>query len=318
MNATPSLPVNIPILDIQRFEHDKTAFVDELGRGYEQWGFAGIANHGIEPELIERARQAFEAFFALPEAVKQRYHVPGGGGARGYTGFGVEKARDAVHVDLKEFWHVGRELPVDHPARQVMPDNLWPVEVADFRPATQALYRALDALGMRVLRAMALYLGLPEDFFESACDHGNSILRGIHYPPVADPDTPSVRAAEHEDINLITLLVGSHQPGLEILSKSGEWVPVTTIEGVIVCNVGDMLQRLTNHVLPSTTHRVVNPAGEDRGRSRYSMPFFLHPNPSFEIRTLESCIEPDNPNRYPEPITADGYLRERLREIGLM
>jgi isopenicillin N synthase-like dioxygenase len=307
----------IPTLDIRRFDTDRDAFVAELGNAYREWGFAGIRGHGIPQSLIEDAYRAFTAFFALPDEVKRRYHVPGGGGARGYTPFGVETAKGAQHYDLKEFWHIGREIPRDSQHAEVMPPNLWPEEVPGFRHAGYGLYQALDQLGSTVLSALALHIGLPGDWFADKTDSGNSILRPIHYPPITTPDIPNVRAGAHEDINLITLLVGASAEGLEVLSHRGEWVPFTADADTIVVNIGDMLQRLTNHVYPSTTHRVVNPPGEKARQPRYSTPFFLHPNPDFLIDVLPSCITPENPSRYPEPITAQGYLEERLREIKL-
>lgn len=308
----------IPTLDIRRFDTDREAFVAELGAAYREWGFCGIRGHGIPAELIEGAYDAFRCFFALPDDVKRKYHVPGGGGARGYTPFMVETAKDSRYPDLKEFWHIGREIPRDSKYADVMPPNLWPEEVPEFRTYGWALYESLDALGRRVLRALALDIGLPEDWFEDKVDQGNSILRPIHYPPITTPDVPNVRAGAHEDINFITLLVGASAAGLEVLSRKGEWVPFTADGDTIVVNIGDMLQRLTNHVYPSTTHRVVNPPGELAREPRYSVPFFLHPNPDFVIDVLPNCVGPDNPSRYPEPITAHGYLLERLREIRLI
>lgn len=312
------MTTRIPTLDIRRFDTERDAFVAELGASYREWGFAGIRHHGIPQALIDSAYAAFRAFFALPDAVKRSYHVPGGGGARGYTPFGVETAKGSSHYDLKEFWHVGRELAADSRYRAVMADNLWPAEVPGFKEHALALYRALDDLGSRVLSALALHIGLPQDWFADKTDAGNSILRPIHYPPITADDIPNVRAGAHEDINLITLLVGASAEGLQVLSRKGEWVPFTADADTIVVNIGDMLQRLTNHVYPSTTHRVVNPPGESARAPRYSVPFFLHPNPDFLIDVLPSCISADSPSRYPEPITAQGYLEERLREIKLI
>ncbi|MCO5094870.1 MAG: 2-oxoglutarate and iron-dependent oxygenase domain-containing protein [Chiayiivirga sp.] len=312
------MTTRIPTLDIRRFDTERDAFVAELGAAYREWGFAGIRHHGIPQALIDSAYAAFRAFFALPDAVKRSYHVPGGGGARGYTPFGVETAKGSSHYDLKEFWHVGRELAADSRYRAVMADNLWPAEVPGFKEHALALYRALDDLGSRVLSALALHIGLPHDWFADKTDVGNSILRPIHYPPITADDIPNVRAGAHEDINLITLLVGASAEGLQVLSRKGEWVPFTADADTIVVNIGDMLQRLTNHVYPSTTHRVVNPPGASARAPRYSVPFFLHPNPDFLIDVLPSCISADSPSRYPEPITAQGYLEERLREIKLI
>ncbi|MDR6992291.1 2-oxoglutarate and iron-dependent oxygenase domain-containing protein [Luteimonas sp. 3794] len=311
------MTARIPTLDIRRFDTDREAFVAELGAAYREWGFAGINGHGIPQSQIDGAYDVFKAFFALPENVKKQYHVTGGGGARGYTAFGVETAKGAQHFDLKEFWHIGREIPDDSTYREVMPPNLWPTEVPGFREHGYGLYQTLDALGSKVLSALALHIGLPEDYFVDKTDYGNSILRPIHYPPITADDIPNERAGAHEDINLITLLVGASAAGLEVKSKQGEWVPFTSDADTIVVNIGDMLQRLTNHVYPSTTHRVTNPPGEQARKPRYSVPFFLHPNPDFVIDVLPSTVSADNPSRYPEAITAQGYLEERLREIKL-
>ena len=308
----------IPTLDIRRYDGDRDAFVAELGAAYREWGFAGIRSHGIDRSLIDRAYAAFQRFFALPPDVKMRYHLKGMGGARGYTPFGIETAKDSRYPDLKEFWHIGREIPRDSKYAAVMAPNVWPTEVPDFEAAGYGLYDALDRLGSRVLRALALHIDLPETYFDDKTNYGTSILRPIHYPPITAPDVPNVRAGAHEDINLITLLVGASAEGLEVRSHAGEWVPFTAEADTIVVNIGDMLQRLTNHVYPSTTHRVVNPPGERAREPRYSVPFFLHPNPDFVIDVLPACIDTTHPNRYPHPITAHDYLQERLREIKLI
>ena len=317
------MSAQIPTLDIRRFtepvnSEDRAAFVAELGAAYREWGFAGIRGHGISAEQIDASYALFKRLFALPDEVKRKYHVAGGGGARGYTPFGIETAKGAQYSDLKEFWQVGREIPRDSSYADVMPPNLWPEETPGFREQAYGLYVALDQLGSRVLGALALDIGLPENYFADKTDAGNSILRPIYYPPITTDDVPNVRAGAHEDINLITLLVGASAEGLEVRSRKGEWVPFTADADTIVVNVGDMLQRLTNQVYPSTTHRVVNPPGEKARQPRYSTPFFLHPNPDFVIDVLPSTITPDNPRRYPQSITAQGYLEERLREIGLI
>jgi isopenicillin N synthase-like dioxygenase len=310
--------VKIPTLDIRRYDSDRDAFVAELGAAYREWGFAGIRGHGIEQSLIDGAYDVFVRFFGLAADVKMHYHLKGTGGARGYTPFGVETAKDSKYADLKEFWHIGRELPRDSKFADVMPPNVWPREVPAFREHGYALYDALDHLGSRVLRALALHIDLPEHFFDDKTNFGNSILRPIHYPPITSPDIPNVRAGAHEDINFITLLVGASAAGLEVKSRNGEWVPFTAEADTIVVNIGDMMQRLTNHVYPSTTHRVTNPPGEQARRPRYSVPFFLHPNPDVELAPLESCITVDNPRRYDTSITAHEYLQQRLREIKLI
>jgi isopenicillin N synthase-like dioxygenase len=289
-----------------------------LGLALREYGFCTLVGHDIDDRLVAPAYAAVRRFFALPDAVKRRYQLAGRGGARGYTPFRTEKAKDQEQPDLKEFWHVGRELAPDDPLREHMLPNVWPDEVPELRPTLLALYRALDHLGARVLSALAIELGLPARWFEDKIDHGNSILRPLHYPPLGPGQTAGVRSAAHEDINLITLMIVAGEPGLEILRRDGTWLPVEAGPGEVIVNIGDMLQRLTNHVLPSTTHRVVNPDGPWATRSRYSMPFFLHPNPEFSIATLGGCCSDERPNRYPTPITADDYLQQRLREIGLL
>jgi isopenicillin N synthase-like dioxygenase len=308
--------VSIEPVSYRLYDADFDAFAARLGASFERYGFAVVADHGLDPALTGAALDRTKAFFALPEETKHGYVVRNGAGQRGYTPFGVETAKGAQHHDLKEFWHVGRELPPGHPYRVFMPDNLWPTEVEGFKPAVYGLYGALDAMGGRILRAVARHLGLADDFFGGPTDDGDSILRLLHYPPV-QADSRNVRAGAHEDIDVLTLLLGAEEAGLEILDRDGTWLAVNPPAGSVVCNIGDMLQRLTNHVLPSTTHRVVNPAAERRGLARHSTPFFLHFAPDYEIRTLPSCIGEGRPDRYPEPITAGAYLRQRLREIKL-
>ena len=313
--SVPDRPAIAPV-SLRLLDRDPDAFAQALGASFARYGFAVIADHGLDAARIDTALAAAKAFFALPDEVKRRYKIEGASGQRGYTPFGVETAKGAEHFDLKEFWHVGRELPPGHPFRARMPDNVWPAEVAGFRDHETWLYAALEELGDKVLSAIARYLGLDPGFFASTTHLGNSVLRLLHYPP-APFDGPNVRAAAHEDINTITLLLGAEEAGLELLDRDGTWLPVNPPAGSVVCNIGDMLQRLTNHALPSTTHRVVNPPPERRGVARYSTPFFLHFAPDYLIQTLPSCITPDHPDRYPVPITANDYLEERLAEIKL-
>jgi isopenicillin N synthase-like dioxygenase len=309
---------HVPTLDIRRYETDRDGFVAELGAAYREYGFCGINGHGISPVLIDDAYRVFQQFFALPTEAKQRYQIRGSGGARGYTAVGVETAKDSQYPDLKEFWHIGREIPRDSKYAEVMPPNIWPSEIADFQRCGYGLFDVLDRLGARVLRALALHIDLPENYFDDKTNIGNSILRPIHYPPLTQPDIPNVRAGAHEDINFITLLVGASAAGLEVLTREGAWLPITTTGDAIVVNIGDMLQRLSNHVYPSTTHRVTNPQGPEARKPRYSVPYFLHPNPDFLIETLPQCVTAENPNRYAEPILSHDYLMQRLREIKLI
>jgi isopenicillin N synthase-like dioxygenase len=291
-------------------ETDLAQAAERLGDSFRRTGFAVIEGHGIPEQTIADAWDAAKSFFALPDDVKRRYHVAGGAGQRGYTPFGIETAKGAALSDLKEFWHVGRDLPPGHRFADIMAPNLWPdADLPVFRPALQALFSALEETGRRVLRAIAVHLGQPEDFFDSPVADGNSILRLLHYPPVS-PEADAVRAGAHEDINVITLLLGAEEAGLQLLSRAGEWLEVPATPGSLVVNVGDMLQRQTGGQLPSTTHRVVNPAPERRHIPRYSMPFFLHYRPDW-------LIEPFVPNAEMPPITANDFLLQRLAEIKL-
>jgi isopenicillin N synthase-like dioxygenase len=293
---------------------DPATVSDELGSSFREFGFALVCNHHIDPALIARGWQLTAEFFALSDAEKRSYYLAGLAGARGYTPFGTEIAKGAAVHDLKEFWHVGRDV---EPGNASMPPNVWPARPDHFRDTFERLYAALDQAGDVILSRIAVHLGLDAGWFEAAASGGNSVLRLLHYPPLADAPPGAIRAGAHEDINLITLLLGAEEAGLELLDRSGNWQTVAPPPGALVVNIGDMLQRLTNHVLPSTTHRVRNPDSARAAFSRYSMPFFLHPRSSFNIVTLPHCISAQNPDRYPEPITADAFLQERLREIGL-
>jgi isopenicillin N synthase-like dioxygenase len=297
-------------------DRDPDGFAQQLGRSFEEYGFAIIADHGIPDALIHRAEEQAKAFFALPDATKRKYHIEGGGGARGYTPFGIETAKGASAFDLKEFWHVGRELAHGHPFRDHMPDNVWPTELAGFRKTFEELFATFDRTGLKILKAIARFLKIDEDYFIDTVRDGNSVMRLLHYPPIQGEPGSNVRAGAHEDINTITLLLGAEEAGLELLTRDGRWIPVSPKPGELVVNIGDMLQRLTNGKLRSTTHRVVNPPPERRGFSRYSMPFFLHFRSDFLIEPLPGTVPPGEQPKWP-PITANDYLQERLREIKL-
>jgi isopenicillin N synthase-like dioxygenase len=287
----------------------RAGFADGLMHGLRDYGFVILKDHGVPTELLARAYGLAEAVFALPDAAKRRYAA----GLRGYTPFGTEHAKDSRHPDLKEFWQIGREPPVGVAIDEELPPNVWPAELPDFRPTFLTLFDALDATGQSLLRALAPKLGLPEQHFDPLVRYGTSILRVLHYPPVADDVAPGcVRSAPHEDINFLTIMVAAKGAGLELLDRDGTWLPVETEPTNLIVDSGDMLQRLTNGVIPATTHRVVNPAGPNV--SRYSMPFFMHPSSSVALDVLPSCL--GDGAKYP-PITAGEFLAERLREIGL-
>ena len=297
-------------------DKDPQGFAQELGNSFVEYGFAIVRDHGIPQELIDRAEQLSKQFFALPDEVKKKYLVPGGGGARGYTAFGIETAKGATSFDLKEFWHVGRELPAGHKFRDVMAGNIWPEEIPGFKETFLELYDAFDAAGVKVLRAIARFLKVDEEYFTDTVRDGNSVMRLLHYPAQTEPTGNHIRAGAHEDINTITLLLGAEEAGLELQTKDGRWIPVSPKKGELVINIGDMLQRLTNGVLRSTSHRVVNPAPDRASHARYSMPFFLHFRPDFVIEALPGTVPAGEEPKWP-PISSHEYLQERLREIKL-
>ena len=307
---------HIASVSLQEADRDPQGFADKLGKSFEEYGFAIIADHGIPQPLIDDAEAKAKQYFALPEEAKRKYAIPGGGGARGYTPFGIETAKGATAHDLKEFWHVGRELPAGHRFREMMADNIWPDEIPGFKDTFLKLYDAFDEAGLKILAAIARYLGLASDYFDATVENGNSVLRLLHYPPQEANTGGHLRAGAHEDINTITLLLGAEEAGLELLTKDGRWIPVSPRPGELVVNIGDMLQRLTNGVLRSTSHRVVNPAPERKSHARYSMPFFLHFHPEFLIEALPGTVPAGEEPRWP-PISSHDYLQERLREIKL-
>jgi isopenicillin N synthase-like dioxygenase len=315
--------VNIPRLDLNDYINgsaaDRKQFSDNIGKAFNETGFVTITNHGLSKQLIDELYEQVKALFALPDATKLKYEVPGLAGQRGYTGKGKETAKGFKTPDLKEFWQIGQTVTDGSAVKDDYPDNLVVDELAAFNPTTLDVYKKLEAAGKHLLRAIAVYLNLDEHYFDDKVHNGNSILRTLHYFPILDPDSvpdDAVRAGAHEDINLITLLIGASADGLELLTREGAWFPVKAHGEDLVVNVGDMLQRLTNNKLKSTTHRVVNPPRELMKNSRFSVPFFLHPVSDMDLTSLETCINAEHPKLYPD-ITAGEYLDERLREIGL-
>ncbi|MBI1359076.1 MAG: isopenicillin N synthase family oxygenase [Alphaproteobacteria bacterium] len=305
-------------IDFRKQSADPAGFAARLGESFRETGFAVIDHHSMDIAKLDAGLAVAKAFFALPEPTRLKYVVPDGAGQRGFTPFRTEIAKGAAAHDLKEFWHVGRNLPAGHRLSGFMPENLSVSEIPGWDATTTGMFDELDRFGRVLLSSIARHLGLDNDFFDDPVRDGNSILRLLHYPPQTEPPPEgSVRAGAHEDINVITLLLGAEEGGLEVLHRNGDWLAVNPPAGSLVVNIGDMLQRLTNHVLPSTSHRVVNPRPERARYSRYSTPFFLHFRPDYEIRTSPQCISDANPNRYPEPILAQDFLMQRLKEIGL-
>jgi isopenicillin N synthase-like dioxygenase len=312
--------MSIPVVDLGEFlngdANTKASFVQSLGAAYESVGFVSVTNHGLSDKLIAELYEYVQSFFSLPVDEKKKYEIVELAGQRGFTSFGREHAKGSDAPDLKEFFQFGQIVEDADPMKSIYPDNVQVSQIPAFNPTLENAYRDYEKTGKALLQAIALYLGLDELYFDEHIYKGNSILRCIHYPPITQAPKNAMRAEQHEDINLITLLVGASADGLQILNKQGEWIGVTSLPNQIVVNVGDMLQRLTNNKLRSSTHRVVNPPEALWGSPRFSMPFFLHPVSEMSLSCLESCIDSENAKAYTD-ITAGEYLDERLREIGL-
>ena len=314
------MPRTIPTVDLKKFtegtEQERQEFVEQLGNAFHEIGFVAVKNHGVPQELIDEFYSESKSFFGLEREQKREYEIAGMAGQRGYTSFGKEHAKHSEVADLKEFFQIGQEVPDGHPDAANYPKNVHVAERPKFTAKGMELYQAFEKSGRNLLRAIAIHLDLPENYFDGKIEYGNSILRSIHYPPITREPESAIRAEQHEDINLITLLVGASAGGLELLTKDDEWKAVTPEADEIVINVGDMLQRLTNNYLKSTTHRVVNPPRSEWHKPRLSIPFFLHPKSDMDLSALEKTVTAERPLAY-EPITAGEYLDERLREIGL-
>ena len=311
----------IPSVDLRDFLSDnperKQKFVNEIGNAYEEIGFVALKGHFLDDQLVDELYGEVKNFFELPEETKLKYEIPGIGGQRGYVGFGKETAKGFKKGDLKEFWHFGQYLSEDSKYKEVYPDNVVVEELPKFNEVGKETYQMLEKTGKYVLRALALYLGLDEFYFDDKISQGNSILRPIHYPPITEEPDDAVRAAAHGDINLITLLMGSQGKGLQVQNHNGDWIDAIAEPDELMINVGDMLSRHTNNKLKSTIHRVVNPPRELWGTSRYSIPFFMHPISEMSLNALENCVDENNPKLYPDT-TAGEFLRERLIELGLI
>ena len=314
---------NIPSVNLSDFLSDdpqrKQKFVNELGRAYEDIGFVALKGHFLDDKLVDELYAEVKSFFNLPSEIKSQYEIPGIGGQRGYVSFGKEKAKGHTQADLKEFWHFGQYLPEDsrykgHPHYH---NNVEVAELEKFNTTGKQAYKMLEKTGVYVLRALAIYLGLDEFYFDNYVAEGNSILRPIHYPPITQEPKDAVRAAAHGDINLITLLMGAQGRGLQVQNRDGEWIDAIAENDELVINVGDMLSRHTNNKLKSTIHRVVNPPRELWSTSRYSIPFFMHPVAEMKLDCLDNCISDEEPKQY-EDITAGDFLYERLVELGLI
>ena len=310
----------IPSLDLDDFKSHqleiKNNFVRNLGEAYEEVGFISLKNYGLNNAIEEQLYAEVKSFFNLPVNKKLQYEKPELNGQRGYVSFGRETAKGHSQSDLKEFWHFGQELTKDDPLYNEYEPNVMCHELPNFNEIGRKVFSILENTGIDILRALALHLNLPENYFDSKVKGGNSILRAIHYPPITTEPKGAVRAAAHGDINLITILMGASASGLEVQTRSGNWIPVTALPNQVVINIGDMMSRLTNNKLHSSIHQVVNPPKEQWSKPRFSIPFFMHPRSEMSLNCLSSCINKDNPKQYND-ITAGDFLNERIKELGL-
>ena len=312
---------NIPSVDLNNFLSDdkllRNNFVKKLGKAYNEIGFVALKGHFLNEKDIRNIYKSIKAFFNLPQDIKNKYELEGFSGQRGYTSFGKEHAKGKEHGDLKEFWHFGQYLHDYEYSQFGYPKNIYVEEIPEFNEIGKTVYKALEKTAIFVLRAISLYLDLDEYHFDKHVIKGNSILRPIHYPPIITKPKGAERAAAHGDINLITLLIGAHGKGLQVLTNEGEWIDAIAEKDEIIINVGDMLSRYTNNKLKSTIHKVVNPPKDQWKKSRYSIPFFLHPIGNMKLNVLDSCIDKDNPKKY-EDISAHDFLVQRLKDIGVL
>ena len=311
----------IPSLDLRDFLSEdakrKEEFVQSIGRAFQEIGFCAVKGHLLSDDLVERLYKQIKLFFDLPYEVKAKYEFPQYSGQRGYVSFGKESAKGSKHGDLKEYWHFGQYIEEEEKEKYNYFPNIHVDELSEFNEVGREVYSTLEKTAKHILRALALYLNIEEDYFDQYIKNGNSILRPIHYPPILEDPKEAVRASAHGDINLITLLMGAHGKGLQVQHSNGEWIDAVASEDELMINIGDMLSRHTNNLLKSTVHRVVNPDRELLKKSRYSIPFFMHPISEMKLNVLESCISDESPKSF-DDITAGDFLNERLVELGLL
>ena len=311
----------IPSLDLRDFLSEdanrKEEFVQSIGQAFQEIGFCAVKGHLLSDDLVERLYKQIKLFFDLPYEVKAKYEFPQYSGQRGYVSFGKESAKGSKHGDLKEYWHFGQYLEEEEKEKYNYFPNIYVEELSEFNEVCREVYSTLEKTAKHILRALALYLNIEEDYFDQYIKNGNSILRPIHYPPILEDPKEAVRASAHGDINLITLLMGAHGKGLQVQHSNGDWIDAVASEDELMINIGDMLSRHTNNLLKSTVHRVVNPDRELLKKSRYSIPFFMHPVSEMKLNVLESCISDESPKSF-DDITAGDFLNERLVELGLL
>ena len=314
MNKIPSVDLNDFLSDdLQK----KSLFVDTIGSAFQEIGFCAVRGHFLDDQLVKKLYDQIKLFFDLPTDIKKKYEHPEFSGQRGYVSFGKESAKGSKHGDLKEYWHFGQYVSENESHKYNYFPNIKVDELPEFNTVGEEVYKTLEKTAKYVLRALALYLKIDEKYFDNYIHNGNSILRPIHYPPIMEDPKEAVRAAAHGDINLITLLMGAHGKGLQVQKTNGDWIDAVASKDELMINIGDMLSRHTNNVLKSTVHRVVNPDRELLKKSRYSIPFFMHPVSEMKLNVLDSTICDEFPKAY-DDITAGEFLEERLIELGLL
>ena len=311
----------IPSVDLKDFLSEdlekKSNFVQSIGEAFQEIGFCAVKGHFLDDELVDKLYKQIKLFFDLPTEIKRKYEYPEYSGQRGYVSYGKESAKGSKHGDLKEFWHFGQYVPDDEITKYNYFPNITVEELPEFNVVGKQVYQTLEKTSKYVLRALALFLKIDENYFDDYIKNGNSILRPIHYPPITEDPKEAVRAAAHGDINLITLLMGAHGKGLQVQNTNGDWIDAIASKDELMINIGDMLSRHSNNLLKSTVHRVVNPDKELLKKSRYSIPFFMHPVSEMKLNVLDSCISNEFPKAYND-ITAGEFLNERLIELGLL
>ncbi len=311
----------IPSVDLKDFLSEdlekKSNFVQSIGEAFQEIGFCAVKGHFLDDELVDKLYKQIKLFFDLPTEIKRKYEYPEYSGQRGYVSYGKESAKGSKHGDLKEFWHFGQYVPDDEITKYNYFPNITVEELPEFNVVGKQVYQTLEKTAKYVLRALALFLKIDENYFDDYIKNGNSILRPIHYPPITEDPKEAVRAAAHGDINLITLLMGAHGKGLQVQNTNGDWIDAIASKDELMINIGDMLSRHSNNLLKSTVHRVVNPDKELLKKSRYSIPFFMHPVSEMKLNVLDSCISNEFPKAYND-ITAGEFLNERLIELGLL
>lgn len=297
----------IPVVDFGGMEipERRTATVTALRQALETYGFCYLLNHGVPAAVVDEMFAQSRAFFSLPTEEKARVRPANPRDTRGYGGVATQALEEGRPGDLKEVFQAATETAENS-------GNVWPPQLPAFRPAVMAFHEAGHQACMRLMAAIALSLGLPEDYFAPYYDRNDSTARLLHYPPVLEEPAPGqIRAGAHTDFGGLNILFQDDQGGLEIQLPDGSWIPAPALPGTGILNTGDLIERWTNGQLRSSPHRVVNPEGTRAARDRFSAVLFHIPNRDATISCLEPCQDASRPPRYP-PVTAGEHIRQRV------